>query len=258
MRFLLSKGSLYKIYNSNLLYHGCVPLTEDGNLKEVTIYGKTYKGKALYDFMDSYVRKGFFAIDPKERAKGRDLMWYIWQGENSPLFAKDKMATFERYFLNEVELHKEHKNPYYTFLENEEVMDRVLMEFGMDTKKSRIINGHVPVKTKNGENPVKCGGKVMVIDGGFSKAYQKETGIAGYTLIYNSYGLILAAHEPFESTEAAIEKERDIHSDSVIINRVVSRKTVGDTDVGNSIRERIADLEELLKAYRSGKIIEKI
>ena len=132
------------------------------------------------------------------------------------------------------------------------------MEFGMDTKKSRIINGHVPVKTKNGENPVKCGGKVMVIDGGFSKAYQKETGIAGYTLIYNSYGLILAAHEPFESTEAAIEKERDIHSDSVIINRVVSRKTVGDTDVGNSIRERIADLEELLKAYRSGKIIEKI
>ena len=137
-------------------------------------------------------------------------------------------------------------------------MDRVLMEFGMDTKKSRIINGHVPVKTKNGENPVKCGGKVMVIDGGFSKAYQKETGIAGYTLIYNSYGLILAAHEPFESTEAAIEKERDIHSDSVIINRVVSRKTVGDTDVGNSIRERIADLEELLKAYRSGKIIEKI
>ena len=132
------------------------------------------------------------------------------------------------------------------------------MEFGMDTKKSRIINGHVPVKTKNGENPVKCGGKVMVIDGGFSRAYQKETGIAGYTLIYNSYGLILAAHEPFESTEAAIEKERDIHSDSVIINRVVSRKTVGDTDVGNSIRERIADLEELLKAYRSGKIIEKI
>ncbi|MDY5845356.1 MAG: fructose-1,6-bisphosphatase [Bariatricus sp.] len=258
MRFLLGKGSLYKVYNSNLLYHGCVPLTDEGDLKEVTLFGKTYKGKALYDFMDAYVRKGFFAIDPKERAKGRDLMWYIWQGENSPLFAKDKMATFERYFLSEAELHKEHKNAYYTFLENEEVMDRVLVEFGMDTKKSRIINGHVPVKTKNGENPVKCGGKVMVIDGGFSKAYQKETGIAGYTLIYNSYGLILAAHEPFESTEAAIEKERDIHSDRVIINRVVSRKTVGDTDVGNGIRERISDLEDLLKAYRSGKIIEKI
>ena len=258
MRFLLNKGSLYKIYNSNLLYHGCVPLNDDGSLRKVKIYGKSYQGRTLYDVMESYVRKGFFAVDPDEKKKGRDLMWYIWQGANSPLFGKDKMATFERYFLAEKELWKEKKNAYYLLLENENVMNGILDEFGLDREISHIINGHVPVKTKNGENPVKCGGKVLVIDGGFSKAYQKETGIAGYTLIYNSYGLILAAHDPFESTEAAIEKERDIHSDSVIVKRTLERKTVGDTDVGKVLKERIADLEALLDAYRSGQIIEKI
>ena len=258
MRFLLNKGSLYKIYNSNLLYHGCVPLNDDGSLRKVKIYGKSYQGKTLYDVMESYVRKGFFAVDPDEKKKGRDLMWYIWQGADSPLFGKDKMATFERYFLAEKELWKEKKNAYYLLLEDENVMNGILDEFGLDKEISHIINGHVPVKTKNGENPVKCGGKVLVIDGGFSKAYQKETGIAGYTLIYNSYGLILAAHDPFESTEAAIEKERDIHSDSVIVKRTLERKTVGDTDVGKVLKERIADLEALLDAYRSGQIIEKI
>lgn len=258
MRFLLNKGSLYKIYNSNLLYHGCVPLNDDGSLRKVKIYGKSYQGRTLYDVMESYVRKGFFAVDPDEKKKGRDLMWYIWQGADSPLFGKDKMATFERYFLAEKELWKEKKNAYYLLLEDENVMNGILDEFGLDRKISHIINGHVPVKTKNGENPVKCGGKVLVIDGGFSKAYQKETGIAGYTLIYNSYGLILAAHDPFESTEAAIEKERDIHSDSVIVKRTLERKTVGDTDVGKVLKERIADLEALLDAYRSGQIIEKI
>lgn len=258
MRFLLNKGSLYKIYNSNLLYHGCVPLNDDGSLRKVKIYGKSYQGRALYDVMESYVRKGFFAVDPDEKKKGRDLMWYIWQGVNSPLFGKDKMATFERYFLAEKELWKEKKNAYYLLLEDENVMNGILDEFGLDREISHIINGHVPVKTKNGENPVKCGGKVLVIDGGFSKAYQKETGIAGYTLIYNSYGLILAAHDPFESTEAAIEKERDIHSDSVIVKRTLERKTVGDTDVGKALKERIRDLETLLDAYRSGQIIEKI
>ena len=258
MRFLLNKGSLYKIYNSNLLYHGCVPLNDDGSLRKVKIYGKSYQGRTLYDVMESYVRKGFFAVDPDEKKKGCDLMWYIWQGADSPLFGKDKMATFERYFLAEKELWKEKKNAYYLLLEDENVMNGILDEFGLDREISHIINGHVPVKTKNGENPVKCGGKVLVIDGGFSKAYQKETGIAGYTLIYNSYGLILAAHDPFESTEAAIEKERDIHSDSVIVKRTLERKTVGDTDVGKVLKERIADLEALLDAYRSGQIIEKI
>lgn len=258
MRFLLNKGSLYKIYNSNLLYHGCVPLTNEKRLKEVNIYGKTYKGRALYDALDAYIRQGFFAVDKEERRKGRDLMWYIWQGENSPLFAKSKMATFERYFLEDEEVKKEHKNAYYKCLENEEVIDMILREFDLEPQRSHIINGHVPVKTKDGESPIKCNGKVLVIDGGFSKAYQSQTGIAGYTLIYNSYGLILAAHEPFESTEAAIKKEIDIHSDSVIVRRVISRKSVNDTDEGKVLRERIADLETLLTAYRSGKIIEKV
>ena len=176
MRFLLNKGSFYKIYNSNLLYHGCVPLDEKGELKQVEIYGERYKGRALYDVMDSYVRKGFFAVNPEEKKKGRDLMWYIWQSENSPLFGKDKMATFERYFLSESKLWKEEKNPYYTFWNNENVINHILEEFGLDLETSHIINGHVPVKTKKGENPVKCNGKVLIIDGGFSRAYQKETG----------------------------------------------------------------------------------
>lgn len=258
MRFLLNKGGLYKVYNNNLLYHGCVPLNQDGSLKSVRIYGRAYKGKALYEVLESYVRKGFFALDAKEKERGKDMMWYIWLHANSPLFGKDKMATFERYFLSERETHREGKNPYYEFLENEQVIDSILQEFGLPPRGTHIINGHVPVKSKNGESPVKCNGKVLVIDGGFSKAYQKETGIAGYTLIYNSYGLILVAHEPFESTEAAIEKESDIHSDSTIVKRVVARKMVGDTDIGKELKERIKDLELLLEAYREGKLVQKM
>ena len=257
MKFLLAKGSLYKVYNNNLLYHGCVPLNEDGTLKSVEIYGKKYRGRALYDALDNYVRKGFVAVDRAEREKGRDLMWYIWLSENSPLFGKDKMATFERYFLAEKETHKEVKNPYYRFLENEEVIDRILREFGLEPEGAHIINGHVPVKTKDGESPIKCGGKLLVIDGGFSRAYQEETGIAGYTLIYNSYGLILAAHKPFESTESAIENESDIHSESTMVKWVAKRKRVGDTDAGRELREKIRDLEGLLEAYYSGAIAEK-
>lgn len=257
MKFLLAKGSLYKVYNNNLLYHGCVPLNEDGTFKEVSIYGKKYKGKALYDVLDNYVRKGFVSMDPAERERGRDMMWYIWLNENSPLFGKDKMATFERYFLAEKETHREVKNPYYRLLEDESVLDRILMEFGLATEEAHIINGHVPVKSKDGESPVKCGGKLLIIDGGFSKAYQKETGIAGYTLIYNSYGLILAAHDPFESTEAAIENESDIHSDSKMVKWVRERKCVGDTDVGRELKEKVEDLKKLLDAYYSGEIAEK-
>lgn len=258
IRFLLKKGALYKIHNSNVLYHGCVPLTEDGKLKEVNVYGKAFKGRALYDELDTYVRKGFFSVDAEEREKGRDLMWWIWQNKNSPLFGKEKMATFERYFVAEKETHKELKNPYYNYLEDIEVVDMIMKDFGVYGEHSHIINGHVPVKRKDGENPIKCGGKVLVIDGGFSRAYQSQTGIAGYTLIYNSYGMILAAHEPFESMDAAIRKEIDIHSDSVIVKRVLARKTVGDMDEGGRLRERISDLKALLEAYRSGKIKERI
>lgn len=257
MRLLLTKGNLYKVHNNNLLYHGCVPLNEDGTLKEVELFGKKFKGRSLYDALDRYVRKGFFALDDNDRENGKDIMWYIWLSPNSPLFGKDKMATFERYFLAEKEAHVENKNPYYKLLENEEVIDNVMREFGLSPDEAYIVNGHVPVKRKNGESPVKCNGKVMVIDGGFSKAYQKETGIAGYTLIYNSYGLRLVAHEPFESTEAAIKKESDIHSESMIIKRVMERRLVGDTDAGKELREQIADLEVLLAAYRSGDIKEK-
>ena len=256
MRFLLNKGGLYKVYNNNLLYHGCVPLNEDGSLKAVRIYGHTYKGKSLYEVLESYVRKGFYALDPKEKERGKDMMWYIWLSQSSPLFGKDKMATFERYFLAEKEMHKEKKNPYYTLLEDEEIITNILKEFGLESEDSLIVNGHVPVKSKNGENPIKCGGRVLVIDGGFSRAYQKETGIAGYTLIYNSHGLILAAHEPFESTEAAIEKESDIHSDSVMVKRVIERKLVADTDDGKELKEQIEDPKMLLAAYRSGQTAE--
>lgn len=258
MRFLLNKGSLYKVYNKNLLYHGCVPLTEEGQLKEAEVCGKKCKGAGLYQLLEEYVRKGFYAEEALEREKGRDLMWYIWQGQDSPLFGKDKMATFERYFLKEKETHAEKKNPYYRYLEDPQVVTGILKEFGLEGEESHIINGHVPVRLKDGESPVKCGGKVLVIDGGFSKAYQKETGIAGYTLIYNSYGLILAAHEPFESTESAIEKETDIHSDSIVVKKTLQRKKVGDTDIGTELKEQIRDLEELLSAYRSGCLTEKI
>lgn len=257
MKFLLAKGGLYKVYNNNLLYHGCVPLNEDGSFKEVEIYGKKYKGRALYDALDNYVRKGFVSMDEEERERGRDLMWYIWLHENSPLFGKDKMATFERYFLAEKETHKEKKNPYYYMLEDENVVDQILKEFGLEVKGAHIINGHVPVKSKDGESPIKCGGKLLVIDGGFSRAYQKETGIAGYTLIYNSYGLLLAAHDPFESTEAAIENESDIHSVTRMVQWIPERTSVGDTDIGRELKEKVADLKKLLEAYYSGEIVER-
>ena len=255
-RFLLTKGSLYKVFNSNLLYHGCIPLNEDGTFKEVELFGKKFKGKMLYEKLDSYIRKGFFALDKKDRENGKNIMWYIWLHENSPLFGKDKMATFERYFIKEKETNKESKNPYYKLIENEKVVDSILTEFGLDVDESHIVNGHVPVK--KGEKPVKCNGKVLVIDGGFAKAYQKETGLAGYTLIYNSYGMILVAHEPFESAEKAILEETDIHSESMTVSRTIFRKYVGDTDAGREIKETIKDLEKLLEAYHSGELSERV
>lgn len=257
-RFLLTKGGLYKVYNGNLLYHGCVPLNEDGSFKEVKLFGKTFKGKLLYEKLDSYIRKGFFAVDKRDRENGKNIMWYIWLSPNSPLFGKDKMTTFERYFVAEKETHKETKNAYYHLIENETIVDSILEEFGLDINESHIVNGHVPVKSKKGEKPVKCNGKVLVIDGGFSKAYQKETGIAGYTLIYNSYGLILVAHNPFESSEKAIQDETDIHSESFQVARTRHRKLVGDTDDGRVIKETIQDLEKLLEAYRSGELSERV
>lgn len=257
MEMFLEKGGLYKIFNGNLLYHGCVPLNEDGSLKEVRVYGKSYKGKALYDELEACVRRAFYEVDRKEQEKYRDILWYIWAGPDSPAFGKDKMTTFERYFIEDPETHKEKKNAYYKFLESEEVMDLVLKEFGLDPQEGHIINGHMPVHQSDGESPVKCGNKVIVIDGGFSRAYRKVTGIAGYTLTYNSYGLILSAHEPFTSTEAAVSKENDIVSNRVAVCQTTQRKHVRDTDVGRVLKEKINDLKLLLNAYRRGTIKEK-
>lgn len=257
MRFFLETGSLYKIYNSCLMFHACVPLNADGSLKEVDVFGQKYKGRALYDIMEHYVRAGFFDPDPEQRKRGRDLMWYLWLGENSPLFAKSKMATFELYLIADKDARKEHKNPFYSLLNNEEVLDGIFEDFGMNPELSRIVCGHVPVKVKDGEDPVKCKGKMLTIDGGFSKAYQPTTGIAGYTLISNSYGFVLAAHEPLESTRAAVTNEIDIHSSKRVVERVEKRTLVADTDTGVQLKRQIADLEQLLNAYRCGFIAER-
>ena len=257
VRFLYTQGSLYKVYNGNLLYHGCVPLNEDGTFTRVNVFGKEYAGKELYDVLEGYARKGYYAIDPKEKKKGQDILWFIWENQNSPVFGKAKMTTFERYFIADKITHQEPKNPYYRLLEKEEVVNRILEEFGLEGAEAHIINGHIPVEAEKGESPVKCNGKLLIIDGGFSKAYQPKTGIAGYTLIYNSYGLVLAAHEPFESVEKAVQDGSDIVSHTVLVQQVVRRKTVADTDIGKSLKESIHDLEELLAAYRAGTIVEK-
>lgn len=257
VRFLFAKGSLYKVFNSNLLYHGCVPMDADGNFEQVNVYGKTYCGKKLYDVLETYARKGYYSQGREERRKGRDIIWYIWAGPKSPVFGKDKMATFERYFIEDKETHKEVKNAYYRLYDNEEMLNRILREFDLDEKRSHIINGHVPVEIKKGETPIKCGGKLLIIDGGFSKAYQGKTGIAGYTLVANSHGMNLVAHRPFESAEAAIRDETDMVSDSILVETASRRILVADTDIGRELRESIGHLEKLLDAYRDGVLIEK-
>ncbi len=257
VRFLYAKGGMYKIYNGNLLYHGCVPMNEDGTLAKVEVCGKEYSGRNLYDILEYYARRGYYAKDPAARSNGQDMIWYIWTGPGSPVFGKEKMATFERYFIDAKETHVEKKNAYYSLLENEEAVNRILEEFGLDPNGAHIVNGHVPVEQIHGESPIKCGGKLLIIDGGFSKAYQKKTGIAGYTLVCNSRGMRLAAHEPFESMEAAVKKESDIFSDSIVVENYYNRKLVADTDAGREIKETIYYLEELLEAYRDATIIEK-
>ena len=257
MRFFLDAGSLYKICNGNLLFHACVPLNADGSLMETEVFGETYKGRALYDVMERYVRAAFDDANPELAKRGRDLLWYMWLGEGSPLFAKSKMATFELYLIAEKEARKEVKNPFYSYLDDEHVMGGIFEDFGMDPETSRIVCGHVPVKVKDGEDPVKCGGRVLTIDGGFSKAYQPTTGIAGYTLISNSYGFVLAAHEPLESMRAAVVNELDIHSSRKVVELVDKRTLVADTDNGSVLKQQIADLEELLEAYRNGIVAEK-
>lgn len=257
VEFLFSKGSIYLKTNGNLLVHGCVPLTEDGDFMSMEIDDKSYKGKELMDKMESYIRKGYF-LDKKnsEKEYGKDMMWYLWTGKCSSLFGKDDMTTYERYFIAEKETHKENKNPYYTLREEDEVLKKIFDEFDLDFESGHIINGHVPVKSKNGESPAKAGGRILAIDGGFSRAYQGKTGIAGYTLIYNSQMMQLVSHEPFSSAEDAIINENDILSTSIIVERRAERMFVRDTYDGMKIQQEINDLKLLLLAYKKGLIKE--
>lgn len=258
VKFLFNKGGMYKIYNSNLLYHGCVPLTEEGEFAKVKLFGNEYSGKELYDVLEHYARRGYYGeIGSIDRKRGEDILWYIWGSPNSPVFGKAKMATFERYLIEDESTHKEKKNHYYKLYNDEATVAKIFKEFGLDERFSHIINGHVPVEQIKGESPIKCGGKLLVIDGGFSKPYQDKTGIAGYTLVYNSHGMRLVAHEPFESTEAAILNETDVFSDSVTVESPAFRLRVADTDTGYEIREQICRLEDLLLAYKDGIITEK-
>lgn len=256
MRLLLEKGSLYKVYNDTLMFHACVPMNPDGTLMDVNVTGENLSGKALYDAMEAQIKAAFTSEDEIERKKGRDMLWYLWLGPGSPLFAKSKMATFELYLIEDSAARKEVKNSFYSLLSDEEAFNRVFLDFGLDPKVSHIVCGHVPVKVKDGEDPVKCNGRVFTIDGGYSKAYQPTTGIAGYTLISNSNGFMLAAHEPLSSVEDAIEKCVDIHSSKRIIEEKEECRLISNTDKGAKIKKRISDLEALLKAYRKGDIKE--
>lgn len=246
VEFLYEKGSMYKRHNSNLLYHGCVPLTADGELDEVDCLGDTLKGKAFLDKADETARGAFFKR--RKELSDIDFMWYLWCGKKSPLCGRN-IKTFERTFIDDKSAWKEEKNPYYKFYETEKTCDMILAEFGLG-KGSHIVNGHTPVRTVKGELPIRAGGKLIVIDGGFCEAYHDTTGIAGYTLIYNSHGLRLKAHEPFLSVDEALRENKDIHSDSEIIETEDRRVMVEDTDNGADIRCEIEDLYDLLKMMK--------
>jgi fructose-1,6-bisphosphatase-3 len=258
VKFLYAKGSMYLRYNDNLLLHGCLPMDPDGSFTEIPVEMEMLSGRKLIDRFDVFARKAYFTRNDKAPDfVARDYMWYLWCGPQSPLFGKQKMATFERYFIDAKETHKEEKNSYFVLNEQEATLDKILQEFDLDASKAHLINGHVPVKVKKGESPIKANGKLLVIDGGMSKAYQKETGISGYTLIYNSYGLVLVAHKEFDSAAKAIADEADILFHVSHLEKNSDRKTVEDTDNGKNLRQQITDLEMLLAAYRKGLIKER-
>ena len=255
---LLSHGSMCGTYNSNLLFHASVPLNSDGSLRKVNVCGTKVSGKELMNRVEQEIRAAFDdGLDSAEREQACDYFWYLWCGPNSPLFDKSKMATFERYFVAEKETHEEEKGFYYRLREQADVCDKLMDAFGVIGKHRHIINGHVPVKVGSGENPIKADGRLMVIDGGFAKAYHHTTGIAGYTLVYHSRGFQLVQHAPFKSTEDAIANGTDIKSTTQIVEMMGRREMVNDTDKGEELRGQIVDLEKLLIAYRKGIIKEK-
>ncbi|MBC1333832.1 fructose-1,6-bisphosphatase [Listeria booriae] len=255
--FLYSKGSMVLTYNNNLLYHGCIPLNEDGSFMEMTLKGEKYAGRALLNQFEQISREGYFRPSgTSEKKYALDIVWYLWTGAASSLFGKSEMTTFERYFVADKETHVEQKNAYYRLRNEEETCQKILAEFDLDSS-GHIINGHTPVKEGKGESPIKANGKMLVIDGGFSPAYQKTTGLAGYTLLYNSFGLQLVSHQPFTSTEDAITQETDILSTRQVIETETERKLVRDTDIGKELLQQAAELKYLLSAYRQGLIKEQ-
>ena len=256
IRFIYNKGSIYLNINNNLLYHGCIPMNPDGSFHEVTLGGEKVKGKALMDKAEIIAREGYFAKHgTPEKKYGEDFLWFLWCGCYSPVYGKNKMTTFERYFIEDESTWTEIKDPYYKLIEKPEICNKILREFGIKPNSfSHIINGHVPVKIKKGESPIKAGGKLLVIDGGLSRAYQSQTGIAGYTLLFNSHGLLLSAHDAFESVETAVTKDEDMYSTLDVIERAPKRLLVEDTDKGKALQGRIDALKALVAAYRKGLI----
>ena len=257
IRFLYSKGGLYKVCNGNLLFHGCIPMSDDGSLMTFTIGGKERSGKAFLDYAEKTARKAYYdKRGSEERQFGMDFLWWLWAGRNSPIFGRDRMTTFERRFIADEATWAEPKNAYYTYYQDRRVCDRLLLEFGLKGEHCHIINGHVPVKVRKGESPIKGGGKLIVIDGGFSRAYQSTSGIAGYTLIYNSRHYRIVSHQPFTSKWNAVHKNDDIRNDSEIFEKMETRMRISDTDEGAELQDRVDMLMMLLDAYRSGAVTE--
>ena len=257
IRFLYSKGGLYKVFNGNLLFHGCIPMTADGELMSFTIGGKKRAGREFLDYAQTTARRAYYdKPGSAERQFGMDFLWWLWAGRNSPIFGRDRMTTFERRLIADESAWTEPKNSYYTLYNDPAVCEAILKEFGLEGPHCHIINGHIPVKTKKGESPIKGGGKLIVIDGGFCKAYQPTSGIAGYTLIYNSRNIRIVSHQPFAGREEAIRHNHDIANDSVIFERMENRVKIAETDIGKELKHQAADLRRLLEAYRAGAVTE--
>lgn len=257
IRFLFSHGGMYKIANGNLLYHGCIPMTEDGEFEDCTINGVTSKGKAYLDYLDDQVRKAYFSPkESEEIGRSGDLMWYLWLGKKSPLFGKDQMTTFERCFIQDKTVHKEHSVPYYHLIDRKDICEKILREFGLTSEQSHILNGHVPVKVKDGASPVRGQGLLFIIDGGMSKAYQKDTGIAGYTFIFNSRFMALAEHKPYSPLQP--DGSQTFHAPALrTVEMLHKRMTVRDTDIGKDLQKQIEELQLLIDAYQKGTIKER-
>ena len=256
-RFLYAKGGLYKVINGNLLFHGCIPMTAEGRLMSFTIGGKLRSGREFLDYAEKTARKAYYdKRGSEERQFGMDFLWWLWAGRNSPIFGRDRMTTFERRFLADESTWTEPKNAYYTFYHNPTVCKMLLREFGLRGKHCHIINGHVPVKVRKGESPIKAGGKLIVIDGGFSKAYQPTSGIAGYTLVFNSRHLRIVSHQPFPGKRNALLHNDDIANEGLIFETMESRMKVSETDEGRELQSQVDDLLMLLEAYRTGAVTE--